>query len=248
MDWQELIKPSNTVLICGRRGSGKTALAFYLAEQLSNQLSPIICNFPIEKSYLLPESFYITTLEEALNYQDAIILCDEGTTLMPAGSKLDEMVKNFMALSRQRNQAIIFIFHSSRDVGSKILRGIDVILAKRPSRRQIEQGSKDNWFKNFLTEAKQKFQEVGPDWRKYAYIDAEDVDERLFITNELPSFWSDELSVAWGSVSSISTKDSQIKISNPAISKDQIKEIFEFKRRTCLLLKDGKIIDLPRQD
>jgi len=49
-------------------------------------------------------------------YGDGVILIDEGTTTIPAGAKLEKMVKGYVALSQQRNQIILFIFHASSDV------------------------------------------------------------------------------------------------------------------------------------
>lgn len=201
--WHDLIKPTTVNIILGRKGTGKSALGYYLLETVGREhsLLPIVVNLPKAKQELLPNSFRIKSLEEVKRAPNSIVLIDEGTTTLPAGqAKLEEMIKGFQALSRQRNQIIIFIFHASSDVGSRILRGVDTILLKEPSKRQIQHGSKDNWWHDLLLEAKGKFKTVadmGEDKRKYTYVDCEEPELRILLVNPLCSFWTEELSCAW---------------------------------------------------
>lgn len=201
--WLDLIRPSTVSLILGYKGTGKSGLGYLLLDKLSkaHSLLPIAVNLPREKRYLLPENYALKSLEELKHTQDAVALIDEGTTMLPAGQrKVEEMVKSFVALSRQRNQIIIFAFHSSSDVGSRILRGVDAILLKEPSLRQIQYGSKDNFCRALLTEAKERFKslaDMGEDTRKYTYVDCEKPPYRGMVKNELPEYWTEDLSKAW---------------------------------------------------
>lgn len=205
-NWQEIIRPSTVSVILGNKGTGKSALAYYLAETLGAHynLLPVVVNLPFSKRSLLPDSFAIRNLDEVKTLENSIATIDEGTTMIPAGQKkLEELVKGFVALSRQRNQIILFVFHASSDVGSRILRGVDVVLLKEPSRRQIQFGAKDNWFRELLVEAKDKFkalEQMGADKRKYTFVDSEDPDFRGILQNDLSSFWGEELSKAWAAV------------------------------------------------
>lgn len=204
--WLELIRPSTVSLILGYKGTGKSGLGYLLLDKLSkaHSLLPIAVNLPREKRYLLPENYAVKSLEELKHTQDAVALIDEGTTMMPAGQrKVEELVKSFVALSRQRHQIIIFIFHSSSDVGSRILRGVDAILLKEPSLRQIQYGSKDNFCRVLLTEAKERFKslaDMGEDTRKYTYVDCEKPPFRGMVKNELPEYWTNDLSEAWADI------------------------------------------------
>ena len=204
--WLDLIRPTTVSLILGSKGAGKSGNGYYLVDKLSkaHSLLPIIVNLPREKQNLLPNDYVIKTLEELKHTQDAVALIDEGTTMLPAGQrKLEELVKSFVALSRQRHQIIIFIFHSSSDVGSRILRGVDAILIKEPSLRQIQYGSKDAFCRTLLTEAKERFKsltDMGEDTRKYTYVDCEKPPYRGMVKNALPEYWSEELSEAWADV------------------------------------------------
>ena len=201
--WHDIIRPSTVSLVLGRKGEGKSGLCYFLLERMSEHygLLPVVINLPREKQHLLPDNFVIRTHKEIPRMGDAIVLIDEGTTMLPAGrSKLEEMVKGYVALSRQRNQIILLVFHASADVGSRILRGMDAILLKHPSMRQIQHGAKDNWWKELLIEAKEKFEslgQLGANTREYTYVDSEVPEFRGFLQNPLPSFWSDGLSRAW---------------------------------------------------
>lgn len=194
MKWTNLIYPHTANIILGKRGSGKSALAYYLVEEISQKcnLLPRIANYPQNKRYLLPPEFDTITLDD-LATPNTVILIDEGTTFLPAGgAKLEEMVKGCQALVRQRNQVILFVFHASSDVGSRILRGMDCIMVKKPSSRQIQWGSKDEFCRELLVEAREKIHS-----KKQTLVECEEPEFRGVMNNRLPSFWSEELSEVW---------------------------------------------------
>lgn len=207
--WHEIIRPSTVSVVLGRKGMGKPALVYWLCEEMAGyyNLLPVVVNLPGEKQYLLPQTFVIRRLDGVARTDDAVIIMDEGTTMLPAGkAKLEEMVKGYVALSRQRNQIILFVFHSSADVGSRILRGMDAILLKEPSERQIQHGAKDSWWKGLLIEAKERFEslaEIGANPKEYTFIDSEEPEFRGMLSNPLASFWSEELSKAWAHVDTV---------------------------------------------
>jgi hypothetical protein len=175
---------------------------------------PVVINLPAQKRSLLPENWVIKDIEGLKHTENCIALIDEGTTTLPAGAKVEEMVKSLSSLSRQRNQIIVMIFHSGRDVGSRILRGIyGAILLKEPSTRQIQYGSKDRWMKDMLTGAKTKFkalQDLGEEPRAWTWVDSENPEFQGMARNDLPKFWSDDLSKAWSGVDT----DNQMVVTN----------------------------------
>ena len=220
MSWLDIIKPPKVIIILGYVGKGKSGLAYYLAERLiaETNFSGVVVNLPLNRAPLLPESFVVKTLEEVEYCENSVVIIDEGTTKLPAGNKLEELVKGYSSLCRQRNQVIILVFHSSRDAGSRILRGIGPIMIKEPSRRQIQFGSKDAWMKNLLETAKEKFKtikEMGNDVREFVFVDSEEPEYQGIMKNPLPSFWCDDLSKAWaGSSQEISTRPA-VKVKVP---------------------------------
>jgi len=226
--WHDIVRPSTVCLILGRKGEGKSALGYFLMEEMSkhNSLLPVVINLPREKQPLLPESFVIRSQRDIPSISDAIVLIDEGTTMIPAGQReLEELIKGYVALSRQRNQIILLVFHASSDVGSRILRGMDAILIKEPSMRQIQHGAKDSWWKALLTEAKERFEslrELGANTKQYTFVDSEVPEFRGILPNPLPSFWTDALSKAWANVdTTIATKPEapQLELFQPQLGK-----------------------------
>ena len=207
--WHQIIQPSTVNVILGKKGTGKSALAYWLTEELAQEhhLTPIIINLPRERQSLLPDHYLVDELGEMPALSDAIVLIDEGTTMLPAGrAKLEDMVKGYVALSRQRNQIILFVFHSSADVGSRILRDVDAVLLKEPSSRQIRYGAKDKYLRELLTEAKKEFKDLrdnGKNTKAFSFVDCEEPEFRGMLENPLPSFWSDELSKAWAGVDNL---------------------------------------------
>lgn len=204
--WHQIIQPTTVNIVLGKKGTGKSALAYWLTEELSKEhrLTPIVINLPSERRSLLPDHYRVHELDDMPGLSDAIILIDEGTTMLPAGrAKIEEMVKGYVALSRQRNQTILFVFHSSADVGSRILRGVDAILLKEPSWRQIRYGAKDKHLQELLTEAKGEFKKLADNCRNtkaFTFVECEEPEFQGMLENPLPSFWSDELSKAWAGI------------------------------------------------
>jgi len=201
--WDKIINPPLVACVLGKVGSGKSGLAYWLAERVAKRrgLLPVVVNLPYEKKELLPQDWITASLEEAKDIESSVLLIDEGTTLMPSGAKkLADMVKGFLALRRQKGQLVILIFHASSDVDARILRGVDTILLKKPSKRQLAYGSKDNWMAQILGEARKKFDslsEIGEDERKYTYVDSEEPEFQGLLQSGLCSFWNEELSKAF---------------------------------------------------
>jgi hypothetical protein len=200
--WLDIVRPPKVIIILGYVGKGKSALAYCLAEMLIKEcsFSGVVVNLPMSKAHLLPDTFRVKKLEDIEQCENSVIIIDEGTTKLPAGNKMEELIKGYSSLCRQRNQVIIFVFHSSRDAGSRILRGVGPIMIKEPSRRQIQFGSKDAWIKSMLEAAKERFRtirEMGNDVREFVFVDCEEPEYQGIMKNSLPSFWSEELSKAW---------------------------------------------------
>lgn len=222
MNWQDLIAPGTVNLVLGKKGRGKSALAYYLLELLSplHQLLPVVVNFPQERQSLLPDIYIIKGLEDALFTENAIVLIDEGTTQLPAGNRLEELIKACSSLSRQRNQILLFVFHASRDVGSRILRGMDTVMVKEPSRRQIEQGSKDKWFRLLLEAARREIRVIEGERRGWTYVDADDPEFRGLMENPLPTFWTDGLSTVWRGVAVAASQDTVRFVPPPRVERE----------------------------
>jgi hypothetical protein len=74
--WREVIVPPAVVLVLGKRGSGKSALAYRLLELFRYQLTPYIVGAPAKARQLLPDWIGLApALEELPN--KSMVLIDE---------------------------------------------------------------------------------------------------------------------------------------------------------------------------
>lgn len=221
MKWPDIVRPETANIILGKRGSGKSGLAYWLQEECASHygLRKAVCNFPSEKAgRLLPHDVSVIDLSQIGDVDDSVVIIDEGTTQIPAGQRaLEEFIKGCQALCRQRNQILIIIFHASNDVGTRILRGMDTLIFKYPSLRQIQWGAKDQSTRWMLEEARSKIHAkrmAGLEWRRFSLVDSEEPEFHGLLQNGLPSYWTDELSKAWASAKLVCPKCGK-PMSNP---------------------------------
>jgi len=201
--WANIVKPASALLILGRRGSGKTGLGHYLVERFSKvyQLSPVIVGLPPEKRKLLPPN-YICPLSQADIPDSSIALLDEGAMFTPARrsmSKLNQLVVSMLSLVRQRNQIIFFIYHFPRMVDVGILSYLDGVFLKEPSIWDVSYGQKGELLPKLTRKAAELFENMDEEKRKRAvFVSAPQARFEGLLENPLPSYWSDEISKAYG--------------------------------------------------
>jgi len=136
---REISEGSKIVLLIGQRGSGKTALMFYLAEQIHQR-------YPHRKICIL-ESSYINLpawIEPVYTIFDApegsIILFDEASITYAARDAMTKTSKdltNLLAISRHQGLTVLFVSQHSGLVDINILRMADVFIFKRLSWEEL---------------------------------------------------------------------------------------------------------------
>ena len=104
--WRGVIVPPAVVLILGKRGGGKSALAYRLLELLQYQLTPFVVGAPSRSQRLFPEWIGICPSLDELP-QDCIALVDEAYLLYhsrQSSAATSRDMSQQLNLSRQRNQ------------------------------------------------------------------------------------------------------------------------------------------------
>lgn len=202
--WLKIIELPGVALLRGRRRHGKTALGFFLLWLFheKRELTPCVVNFPKEKRHLLPDFIRnIDDLDDIPN--DSIVLFDEVSMKYYADkykTSEKEVLDSLINISGQKNQIIIFISHHSAKILKAIVREIDMQLFKKPSEMhaKMERGE----IRIFTKEALEAFEKIKDlsehEIKSHTYVITEDFNG--FITNPLPEFWNDEISVAWSDV------------------------------------------------
>ncbi|MEE9249126.1 MAG: hypothetical protein V3U79_10610 [Dehalococcoidia bacterium] len=192
--WREVIIPAAVVLILGKRGSGKSALAYRLLELFRYQLTPYVVGVPTEARRLLPEWIGIVPSIEELPHK-CIVLVDEAYLHYHARGSMareSKAMSQIINLSRQREQTLIFVSQEARQVDRNIASSASVVVFKDLGMLQLEFDRPE--LRRLTTEARELFSKVSGDRRRWSYVYSPDADFMGMLENELASFWKPKLS------------------------------------------------------
>jgi len=205
--WDEVIQPKKSYLLSGDVGTGKSALAYFIIERYSEKydLTPAVVGLPKSKRELLPDNFkFLDSIMEIASTENAVVFIDEADIQLPLDSNKDkEAVINFLSLPRQRKQIFILAYHFPRLVKGTYLPFFNGFLFKRPP-YLLEFASKkgSDEIMGMLTKAGERFDEMLSEDEvvKNTYVVAPRIRWQGLLQNEVPSFWSEELSEIWSGV------------------------------------------------
>ena len=186
---KQLCTKSQIITILGSRGEGKSALGFYLLEQLNGLTERVLATVGFPKK--TPFKNY-DKIEDVPN--GSIILIDEGSMRYDARRSLSKEninMSNILKVARHNELSVILISQNSADVEVRTLRMTDIFLLKAPSLVQTYLE------RSFI---KRLYQHISPifqseqDQKPYYYVFSDKL-QGLF-KFELPSFWSEDISKA----------------------------------------------------
>jgi len=205
--WDEVIVPKASYLLTGDVGMGKSALAYFILERYSEKygLTPAVVGLPQNKRTLLPDNFkFLDGIVEIASTENSIVFIDEADIQLPLDSNKDkEAVINFLSLPRQRKQIFILAYHFPRLVKGTYLPFFSGFLFKRPP-YLLEFATKQasNEMKGMMTKAGERFDEMPSEDEvlKNSYVVAPKIRWQGLLQNDLPSFWSEDLSEIWSGI------------------------------------------------
>jgi hypothetical protein len=196
--WLNIIKHPSVVLIVGRRGSGKSALGYKLPEYLRWKGQTYVVGLPQKVKRLLPAWFGIAPSLKDVPPK-SIILIDESYNLFHSRASASErarILSNFINLSRQREQTLIFVTQEARQIDKNIASSADIIIFKNPGIFQPEFERKE--LRKIAEEAKRMFAAISiKEKTRWSYVYAPGSDFAGMLENSLPSFWSSGLSKSY---------------------------------------------------
>jgi len=191
--WLKRIIHPSLVLVLGKRGSGKSALAYYLVEIHRYGLKAYVVGIPQSKQHLLPEWVGVASSLEEVPF-GAIVIVDEAYLLYHArGSTTQESkeMAKLINLSRQKEQTIIFVSQESRSIDKNIASSANVIIFKEPEILQSEFERPE--LNHLAKKASQAFESINGNKQQWSYVYAPDTNFSGLMKNGLPSFWKPEL-------------------------------------------------------
>ena len=209
LTWHNVPK-TGVITITGFRGMGKTALAWWLTDELRN--TP---GFPSRvATYMAPNGAdkvlptwahtNFTSVKEVFeserdsNKMGYIIVIDEAVFTNNARRAMSKENVEFMqlfALCRQKGHLIIFIAQDSNQMDVAIIDQTDMLLMKKPSAMQVKRGRAT--LKEQLNEA---FVQINEKQEPRAWVYAYDpmTDASKLLKSQMPVWWTDKVSTMYG--------------------------------------------------
>lgn len=192
--WRQVIIHPSVVLILGKRGSGKSALGYYLLELFHCAFNTYVVGVPQKAQSILPDWMGIVSSLEMLPPK-SIALVDEAYLRYHARSSNTDasiFMSKLLNLSRQKEQSIIFVGQEARQLDRNIASSANVIVFKDLGILQTDFDRRE--LNRIATQAKQALDSVIGDRRSWNYVYSPNTDFIGSLKNSLPTFWSSKLS------------------------------------------------------
>ena len=197
--WSQALPKEGVVCLYGHRRKGKTATAWWLAEEHHKGRPIAAFMFPRKARRLLPKSVkHATTIDQLKRLKGYLVVADEMAIHANARehqSDINRELYKLMAVASQCHQLLLLVTQHTRQLDVGLAMEPDVIIFKQPSLLHIRFARPE--LKPEVQQAWDIFQKARGDKRAWAYI-VDFHDGRCgFLRTRLPSFWSEELSEAY---------------------------------------------------
>ena len=180
-------------IILGARGTGKSALGLRILENIHANTNKRIYAMGFLQADLPPWIEVIDSIEGITS--NAVVLLDEGGiefSSREAMSGVNKLLSALLLISRHKDLSILFITQNSANLEVNAIRQADFLLMKPSSLLQMDFERKG--IRERYREVEGHFSRFrGKKGLTYAYSDH----YRGFVTNSLPSFWSEKVSKAY---------------------------------------------------
>ena len=199
--------PSTGVLIItGHRGEGKSALAWWLAEQLKTQYRKkgVALGIPEVAQKAMPKRIqHVDTVEQIDDLKPSIVVVDEASIVANARSAMKTanlLWLKLIAVCRHKGHLLSFITQHNRQLDVQIMMDADFVLMKRPTLLHLKFSRPE--FREELQQAYDLFNdmtELGS--KKRVYVVDFHTGNKKMLPASMPKWWNDKVSKSYSAVS-----------------------------------------------
>ena len=196
-----LTNKSTIGIILGARGTGKTAIGMRLLENFAAESNKYVYALGFKEEELPSWIKVIKSIDELDN--NAALLIDEGGIEFSSRnsmSKANKILSEILLIARHKDLSVMFIAQNSANLEINAIRQADYLILKPSSLLQKDFERK---------KIKEMYQDVEKEFHEFSetpgitYIYADNY--QGFVTNSLPSFWSEKVSKGYGRGKGIKT-------------------------------------------
>jgi len=197
-------------LICGDIRQGKSALGYALLQDLSidRELNCYVMGVPAVKRHLFPDWILFSDILDDIP-PGSVVLCDEAYIALHSRDSMsieNKMADLLAGLVGQRELVAIYITQQTRKLDIGIVSCANFIFWKRPS--LLQQHFERPQIRKMSQLARKSFEGLSPEkCRNGCYVISGDFEGFVPEANELPDWWSDDISKAFKGVSLTRTGD-----------------------------------------
>jgi hypothetical protein len=183
-------KDSLIGLILGKRGSGKTAFAITLLENLQTITNKKFYAIGFDEKEM---PHYIKVVKEISQIKNnSLVLIDEGGIMFSSRSSMSDANKflsRLMLIARHKNITILFISQNSSNIDINVLRQSDFLILK--SSALLQKDFERKVIQELYDKQKENFENFKKD-KGITYIYSDNF--KGFVSNSLPTFWKESIS------------------------------------------------------
>ena len=204
ISWARMPK-EGVIIITGFRGEGKSALAWWLAQDLKDRHKKPIAAFGMAEvaQKVLPKRIkHVQTIRQISDLKPSIVIVDEASftaNARTAMTKINQTWLKLVAVSRHKGHCLIFIAQNSRQLDVQLAMEGDMHLMKRPSEIQMEESRPS--FRKRIVEAYEAFKLMNrkATKRKVYAVDYHEGEAKM-LPSRMPTWWNDKVSKAYAAV------------------------------------------------
>jgi len=209
MSWRK-IPTQGVLLIQGHRGEGKSALGWWLAQEMQKRTkkSIVTLGMPVAAQKVFPKRGFgkgglkfVSALDQIDKIKPSIVICDEAAFIAgsrDAMSKTNKEWLKLIAICRHKDHLLVFINQQSRQLDVQIMMDADLVLMKRPTQLHLRGARAE--FAPEIAEAFKLFSSMRGSTKKKVYVVDYHYGGGTMLNAQMPKWWNDKVSKAYSSV------------------------------------------------